>query len=143
MILPKCFNFINQTKINQMKFLFILLTVFTFIGSAFSQPNNEENKLLRHVVIFKFKDSSSEQDIKKVAETFAALYGKVPQVKAFEWGINNSPEHLNEGFTHCFMLTFSSEKDLAEYQLDPAHKAFQAVLKPHMDKVFVVDYWAK
>ena len=126
-----------------MKFLFILLTAFTFSGTAFSQSNANGNKLLRHVVIFKFKDSSSEEDIKKVAETFAALYGKVPQVKAFEWGINNSPEHFNEGFTHCFILSFSSEKDLADYQLDPAHKAFQQVLKPHMDKVFVVDYWVK
>ena len=99
-----------------MKFLFILLTVFTFSATAFSQSNANGNKLLRHVVIFKFKDSSSEEDIKKVAETFAALYGKVPQVKAFEWGINNSPEHFNEGFTHCFILSFSSEKDLADYQ---------------------------
>ena len=126
-----------------MKFLFVLLTIFTFSGTAFSQPKDHGNKPLRHVVIFKFKDSSSEEDIKKVAETFAALYGKVPQVKAFEWGVNNSPEHFNEGFTHCFMLTFSSEKDLADYQLNPAHKDFQMVLKPHMDKVFVVDYWVK
>lgn len=126
-----------------MKFLFVLLTVFTFSSSTFSQSNDKANKLLRHVVIFKFKDSSSTEDVKKVAETFAALYGKVPQVKTFEWGINNSPEHFNEGFTHCFMLTFSSEKDLADYQLNPAHIAFQAVLKPHMDKVFVVDYWVK
>jgi len=70
-----------------MKFLFVVLTVFTFIGSAFSQSNDNGNKLLRHVVIFKFKDSSSEEDVKKVAATFAALYGKVPQVKAFEWGL--------------------------------------------------------
>jgi len=127
-----------------MKFLFVLLTLFACSGSVFSQSNNNKaKKVLRHVVIFKFKDSSSEGDIKKVAATFAALYGKVPQVKAFEWGVNNSPENLNQGFTHCFMLTFSSEKDLASYQLHPAHKGFQMVLQPHMDKVFVVDYWVK
>ena len=58
-----------------------------------------------------------------------------------EWGLNMSQEHLDQGFTHCFVLTFSSEKDLASYQVHPAHKAFQEVLKPHMDKVFVVDYF--
>ncbi len=127
-----------------MRFLFVLLTVLAITPSTFSQSNNNKaRKLLRHVVIFKFNDSSSEAEIKKVATTFAALYGKVPEVKAFEWGVNNSPENLNQGFTHCFMLTFSSEKDLASYQLHPAHKAFQEVLKPHMDKVFVVDYWVK
>jgi hypothetical protein len=65
----------------------------------------------------------------------------VPEVKNMEWGLNMSPEHLDQGFTHCFVLTFSSEKDLASYQLHPAHKAFQEVLKPHMDRVFVVDYF--
>jgi hypothetical protein len=65
----------------------------------------------------------------------------VPEVKNMEWGLNMSPEHLDQGFTHCFVLTFSSEKDLASYQVHPAHKAFQEVLKPHMDRVFVVDYF--
>ena len=126
-----------------MKYLFLLFTAFTFSGLAFSQSNDNTTKVLRHVVIFKFKDSSSPDQIKKVVASFAGLYGKVPEVKNFEWGINVSPEHYNEGFTHCFILTFSSEKDLGNYQLDPAHIAFQAVLKPHMDKVFVVDYWVK
>ena len=81
--------------------------------------------------------------MENVAKTFAALYGKVPQVKKMEWGINMSPEHLDQGFTHCFTLTFSSEKDLADYQQNPDHKAFQTVLKPHMDKVFVVDYFVE
>ena len=77
-----------------MKFLFVLLTAFTFSGTAFSQANTSTNKLLRHVVIFKFKESSTPDDVKKVSETFAALYGKVPQVKAFEW--------VNKIVTVCF-----------------------------------------
>jgi Stress responsive A/B Barrel Domain len=68
------------------------------------------------------------------------VYGKVPQVKKFEWGINISQEHLDQGFTHCFTLIFTSEKDLADYAQNPAHKQFQAILKPIMEKVFVVDY---
>lgn len=126
-----------------MKLLLLLLASFTFGTTGFAQQNKTAEPLLRHVVIFKFKDSSSPQDVKKVAETFANLYGQVPQIKHFEWGINNSPEKFNEGFTHCFVLTFSSEEDLASYQLNPAHKAFQEVLKPQMEKVFVVDYWVQ
>jgi hypothetical protein len=107
-----------------------------------AQKNGGE-KLLRHVVIFKFNDSSSPADVENVAKTFAALHGKVPQIVDFEWGINNSPEHYNQGFTHCFILSFKSEKDLADYQLHQAHIDFQTVLKPQMEKVFVVDYWVK
>jgi hypothetical protein len=99
--------------------------------------------LLRHIVIFKFKDSSSAEDIQQVADTFMALKGQVPQIVDMEYGINNSPENFHQGFTHCFVLSYASEKDLADYQDHPAHKAFQQVLGPHMEKVFVIDYWVK
>lgn len=96
---------------------------------------------LRHVVLFTFKATSSKASVDSVVKAFNSLYGSVPQVKKMEWGLNMSPEHLDQGFTHCFVLTFRSEKDLADYQQHPSHKAFQTILKPHMDRVFVVDYF--
>ena len=96
---------------------------------------------LRHVVLFTFKATSSKESVDSVVKAFNSLYGTVPQVRKMEWGMNMSPEHLDQGFTHCFVLTFRSEKDLADYQQHPAHKAFQTILKPHMDRVFVVDYF--
>jgi hypothetical protein len=118
---------------------FILLLAFTISLSAIQAQDKVGQ--LKHIVLFTFKASSTPQEVENVAKTFAALYGKVPQVKKMEWGINMSPEHLDQGFTHCFTLTFNNEKDLADYQKNPDHIAFQAVLKPHMDKVFVVDYF--
>ena len=126
-----------------MRNLFLFLAFFTLGMTVNAQQASNNKSLLRHVVIFKFKDSSSPADVKKVAESFASLYGKMTQIKSFEWGVNNSPEKFNEGFTHCFVLTFSADKDLADYQLNPAHIEFQKILKPHMEKVFVVDYWVK
>ena len=105
---------------------------------------NEETvpeKLLRHVVLFKFKDESTPEDIQKVEEAFSALPAAIPEIKGYEWGTNNSPEGLNDDFTHCFFLSFASEEDRAIYLPHPAHKAFGAVLSPHLDKVLVVDYW--
>ena len=58
-----------------MKFLFVLLAAFTFSSPAFSQSNDHTNKLLRHVVIFKFNDSSSPEDVKKVAAVTADYSG--------------------------------------------------------------------
>jgi hypothetical protein len=123
--------------------ILLVFVALALVLNACTEKNESGKSMLRHVVLFKYKDSSSAEDVKKVTETFASLYGKIPQVKAFEWGINNSPENLNQGFTHCYMLSFSSEEDLAAYQIDPAHKQFQQVLNPHMEKVFVVDYWTK
>ncbi len=99
--------------------------------------------LLRHTVLFKFKDGASAADIQKVEQAFAQLPSKIKEIEDFEWGLNNSPENLNQGFTHCFFVSFKSEKDRAVYLPHPAHSAFVEVLKPHLDKVLVIDYWAK
>lgn len=99
--------------------------------------------LLRHVVLFKFKDESSEEDIEKVKDAFMALKSKISEIEDVEWGTNNSPEGLDQGFTHCFFVSFKSEEDRDIYLPHPEHKAFVGVLGPHLDKVLVVDYWAK
>ncbi len=102
----------------------------------------EEPKVLRHVVMFKFKDAATEAEVKKVVDAFRELPSKIPTVAEFEFGTNNSPEGLADGFTHCFFITFKSEKDREAYLPHPAHSAFVEVLKPHLDKALVVDYWA-
>ena len=111
-------------------------------SSAQSYPQGEKNSMLRHVVIFKFKESSSKEEVQKVVDEFRALKSKIPQIASFEFGTNNSPEGLNNGFTHCFLVTFKTDKDRDAYLPHPAHKAFVEVLKPHLDKAMVIDYWA-
>jgi len=101
------------------------------------------DSVLRHVVLFKFKAGTRPEDIKKVEDAFGALPSKIPEIKSYEWGINNSPEGLEKGFTHCFFLTFKSEEDRAIYLPHPDHKAFGAALKPHLADVLVLDYWIK
>lgn len=105
--------------------------------------SKKQDSVLRHVVLFKFKENTSKADITKVEKAFSALPSKIPQIAGYEWGINNSPEGLNKGLTHCFFVTFQSEEDRAIYLPHPAHKAFVEVLSPHLDDVTVVDYWTK
>ncbi len=99
--------------------------------------------MLRHVVLFKFKEGTTAEQVKQVEDAFRALPGKIKQVKGFEWGTNVSPENLAQGYTHCFLLTFSSDHDRDAYLVDPAHKEFGNVLKPYLEKVLVVDFWVK
>jgi hypothetical protein len=132
---------------------FIALLV---MGIACQSPQKEEkivekiiekkviqmDKALRHVVLFKFKDESSVEDVQKVVDAFMELPSKIDVIQDFEWGTNNSPEGLAQGFTHCFFVTFKSEADRDIYLPHPEHKAFVDVLGPHLDKVLVIDYWA-
>ena len=102
----------------------------------------KKEKLLRHVVIFKFKQESSEDDVNRLNVAFNALADSIPVIKDFEWGINDSPENFHQDFTHCYLLTFASEEDRdSVYTPHPQHQAFVESLQDHLEKVFVVDYW--
>jgi hypothetical protein len=101
------------------------------------------DSVLRHVVLFGFKSTSSPEDIQKIVEAFKALPSKISEIKDFEWGINSSPEGLNQGLTHAFTVTFHSDSDRDAYIPHPAHQEFVGVLGPHLDKVTVLDYWTK
>jgi hypothetical protein len=110
--------------------------------SIFSSLYSQDTKMLRHVVLFKFKDGTPLTEVKKVEDAFRALPPKMKEIRDFEWGTNNSPEQLAQGFTHCFLVSFASEKDREIYLPHPSHKAFVDVLTPVLDKVLVIDYWA-
>jgi hypothetical protein len=98
---------------------------------------------LRHVVALKFKDSATKEQIKQVEDAFAALETRIPVITALKWGTNVSPEKLNKGFTHCFILTFKTDKDRDDYLVHPAHKEFGGLLGPVLDDVMVIDFWGK
>ena len=121
----------------------LLMVIMILTGVVYAQNDKKPSgKMLRHMVLFKFKDESSAADIKKVEDAFRALPSKIKEIKGFEWGTNNSPENLNQGFTHAFFVSFASEKDREIYLPHPAHKDFVKILSPHLDKVLVLDYWA-
>lgn len=99
--------------------------------------------VLRHVVCFKFKPGATPEQIKKVETEFVALKSRIPQIAALEWGTDNSPEKLADGFTHCFIVTFRTEADRDAYLPHPEHKKFVEILKPILEKPFVIDFWTK
>ncbi len=123
-----------------MTWLVAAITACLAMTVVASSPKKGKSKL-RHVVAFKFKESVSAQDIQRVEDAFAALKGKIPQIQAFESGVNNSPEGLNKGCTHAYILTFSSEKDRDAYLVHPDHVEFGKLVKPVLADVFVIDFW--
>ena len=98
---------------------------------------------LRHVVLLQFKEDTKPEDVKKLEQAFRALPSQIPTIVGFEWGTNNSPEGLADGFTHCFLVTFNDAEGRAVYLPHRAHQAFVSRLKPHLEKVLVIDYVAR
>jgi quinol monooxygenase YgiN len=97
----------------------------------------------RHVVFFKFKPSATPEQVKEIEKAFAELPKKIPTITGYEWGTSESVEKLNDGFTHCFFVSFKDKAALEAYLPHEAHKAFGAKLKGLLEKAFVFDYTAK
>ena len=99
-------------------------------------------KILRHVVLFKFKDDTTPAQVQAIEDAFRALPGKIDAIRSFEWSTDVSVEGKADGYTHCFFVTFGDEAGRDAYLPHPDHRAFGALLRPHLDKVLVFDYWA-
>src|SRR5882762_3495289 len=130
-------NFSALNDFSPMKLLSIVLLVLLSSFTMKAQTGKETSNSLRHVVLFKFTDKSTTQEILKVEAAFRTLPGKISLIKDFEWGINTSPENLSQGMTHCFFVTFATDSDRDAYLIHPEHQAFVKILTPYLDKVLV------
>jgi len=115
----------------------ILLTLM--LTSAVTQAAGE----FRHVVMFKFKDTATPSQVEAVEKAFAELPSKIDTIVDYEWGTSESVEGKNDGFTHCFFVTFKDKAGLEVYIPHPAHVKFKEILVPILDKALVFDYTAK
>jgi hypothetical protein len=100
------------------------------------------HRVLRHVVLFAFNEAATSTGIEAIEQAFSALPPQIAEIKDFEWGTDVSVEHLADGYTHCFLVTFASLDDRDAYLVHPAHQAFVAGLQPHLARALVIDYWA-
>ena len=101
-----------------------------------------EPKALRHLVLLRFKADASAAAVAGIERAFVALREQIDGVRDLEWGTDVSPEGLAKGFTHAFLLTFDDAAARDAYLPHPAHQAFVAQLKPLLDDVLVIDYFA-
>jgi hypothetical protein len=120
-------------RARHMKFLTTLLVLAMLTASTLADGP------VRHVVHFKFKADADPATVQKVVTEFAKLKA-IPVVESIEYGKDVSPEGLNKGFTHCWIVSFKSEADRDVYLKHPLHQAFIGILKPVLDEAMVVDF---
>jgi hypothetical protein len=118
---------------------FMLLTLAALAFSAFTLQKSKE---IKHVVVFKYKATATAAQIEEVTAAFKALKNKIPGITSFEYGVNNSPENLNKGFTHVYLLTFKDVASRDAYLPHPEHKKFGELLGrlDVLEEPFVVDF---
>ena len=98
----------------------------------------DEGQVLRHAVFFKFKESSSESDVDEVVK--AAATRKIDSIVDFEW-VSAPVAKTSVVDLPTVFCSPSRMKRPKKYLPHPEHKAFGAMLGPHLEDVFVIDYW--
>ena len=83
---------------------------------------------VRHLVVFRFKPGATPEQVAELTRAFAGLRERIPGIIGYEHGVNHSPEHMNQGMTHVYLLTFESAAARDAYLPHPQHKAFGQLL---------------
>jgi hypothetical protein len=97
---------------------------------------------VKHIVAFKYRAGATSGQIDEATKAFKALKDKIPGIVSFEYGVNSSPEKLNKGFTHVYLLTFENAEARDAYLPHPEHKKFGELLGKLgiLEEAFVVDF---
>ena len=98
------------------------------------------DRVMRHIVLFQFKDSVPKEEVTKIVDAFGKLPEKIDTIIDYEAGTNVSPEKLDQGFTHAFVVTFRDAKARDAYLPHPAHKEFVKLLDGKIEQVLVFDF---
>lgn len=96
--------------------------------------------MVRHVILLNFKDSTTPAQQEEMLKAFAALQDKIDTIIGFEGGTSVSPENMEQGYTHCFIISFEDEEGRDVYLPHPAHQKFVDTYLPILDQVVVFDF---
>jgi len=96
--------------------------------------------MIRHILFITFTDSTLPEQILAVRTAFLQIPDRIEGVTSVEWGINDSPEEKNAGFTHCVLMTFEDETARQRYLPHPAHDDLKAIFRPILRDIIVLDY---
>ncbi|MDA7425565.1 Dabb family protein [Thalassococcus lentus] len=99
--------------------------------------------MIRHIVLTKFKPEVSEETIKGIFDGLAALADKLPGAANFTGGRSESPEQIERGYMHGFVIDFDSWDALQTYADNKEHKALGGQLVANavggIDGILVLD----
>ncbi len=96
--------------------------------------------MVRHFGVFKFKDVTSQEQITECFQIMNGMVGKIDGLIDMEYGSYNSPEGLNEDFTHGFIMTFDSPDSRDAYLPNPVHERVKELVVPKLERVIVFDF---
>jgi hypothetical protein len=94
--------------------------------------------MIKHIVMFAFKDENKENNIQKVKELLESLTSKIDIIRSLEVGINfdKAPRAMDISL----VTTFDSVEDLDSYAKNKEHQKVIEFIKEVTEYTKVVDY---
>ncbi len=84
--------------------------------------------MIRHIVLIRFDPAVSEPTIDGLFDELQEIEGKVPGLLSITSGRSESPEQMERGYMHGFVVDFDDWDGLQRYQVHPDHQRLGARL---------------
>jgi hypothetical protein len=99
--------------------------------------------MIRHIVLTKFKPETPEETITEIYAGLAALSENLPGAQNFTGGRSESPEQIERGYMHGFVIDFDDWDALRTYADNDTHKVLGGRLVANaiggIDGILVLD----
>lgn len=95
---------------------------------------------VKHIALLKFKQGTTQEQIDELFEALLDVSENVEGIDDYVSGPNASPENLNQGYTHAFVMTFHDTAARDAYLTHPEHEGFKNEFLPIVDSVLVFDF---
>ena len=96
--------------------------------------------MIRHILLIKFIETVTDAQLASLQSRFEAIPDNIDGVVSVEWGLNDSPENLNQGFTHSVFMTFENHQARLHYLPHPEHESLKMMFVPLIKDIIVFDY---
>src|SRR5437763_11546831 len=96
-------------------------------------------KKIHHIVLVQFAANKAH----RMADLTAALENLCKRLPGFLYlsgGPYSSPEGLNQGYTHGFLMTFANAAARDEYLTHSEHDKLKAAFLPDLEEVVAFDF---
>jgi hypothetical protein len=95
---------------------------------------------VKHIVLLKFNEGTTEEQITKFFEDVLDLSETVPGIDDYVSGTNCSLEARHQGMTHGYIMTFSDVTARDAYMVHPEHERFKTTAITMVENVLIFDF---
>jgi len=94
--------------------------------------------MIQHVVFFKFKAETSEEQVDAIADGLSGLPERIEEIRGFVFG--RDVIRSERSYDFALVSTFDDLAALDRYQVHPEHQKVVALVKAAAQSVVAVDF---